>query len=71
MLEIVGEGILSWDASRGAYFPSVSLLPDGTLLASQHVGSSLCSSDDRIEVLRSSGRGIQLGQRGQHSWRNP
>ena len=57
MLEIVGEGILSRDASRGAYFPSVAVLPGGTLLASQHVGSGLCSPDDRIEVLRSSDGG--------------
>jgi len=53
MLEIVGEGVLSRDVGRGAYFPSVAILRDGTLLASQHVGSGLCSPDNMIEVLRS------------------
>ena len=48
---------MSRDAGRGAYFLSVAILRDGTLLAGQHVGSGLCSPDNMIEVLRSSDGG--------------
>jgi BNR repeat-like domain len=52
-LRIVDQGILSHDASRGAYMPSVTPLADGTWITCQHAGSKLGSADNRIEVLRS------------------
>ena len=53
MLEIVDRGILSHVPGRGAYFPCVRVLQDGSMLAAQHVGSGLCCPDNHIEVLRS------------------
>ena len=52
-LEIIDQGILSRDADRGAYMPSITQLIDGTFIACQHVGGKLASPDNRIEVLRS------------------
>ena len=52
-MEIVGHGMLSREAARGAYMPFITPLSDGTLIASQHVGASLGSPDNHIEVLRS------------------
>ena len=53
MLEIVGTGIISREPGRGAYMPVVTPLPNGMLIASQHVGRGLGSPDNHIEVLRS------------------
>ena len=64
MLEIVDDGVLSRDVRRGAYFPSVAVLGDGTLLAAQHVGRGLCSPDNHIEVLRSSDGGAHWDTEG-------
>ena len=52
-LKIIDEGIISHEPGRGAYMPVITLLPDGTFLACQHVGLKLGSSDNHIEVLRS------------------
>lgn len=52
-LRIIDQGMLSHDASRGAFMPSITALDDGTWIACQHVGRELASSDNRIEVLRS------------------
>ena len=57
MLEIVDEGIISREPGRGAYMPVITPLPDGTLIACQHVGAALASEDNHIEVLRSSDGG--------------
>ena len=51
MLEIVGEGIISLEPGRGAYMPIITPLPDGTLLACQHVGAELGAADNYIEML--------------------
>ena len=53
MLDIVDSGIISRQEGRGAYMPVITPLPDGTLIACQHVGSGLGSPDNHIEVLRS------------------
>jgi len=52
-LRIVDQGMLSHDASRGAYMPSITPLADATWIACQHVGRELGSADNRLEVLRS------------------
>jgi len=52
-LKIIDEGVISHEPGRGAYMPVITLLPDGTFLACQHVGSKLGSPDNHIEVLRS------------------
>ena len=57
MLEIVDKGILSRQEGRGAFMPVITPLSDGTYIASQHVGESLGSSDNHIEVLRSTDKG--------------
>ena len=53
MLEIVDSGIISHQADRGAYMAYITPLPDGSFIASQHVGEALGSPDNHIEVLRS------------------
>ena len=53
MLKIVDQGILSHRSDRGAYMPAITPLPDGSFIACQHVGSSLGSADNQIEILRS------------------
>jgi hypothetical protein len=53
MLRIIEEGIISHQRGRGAYMPSITVLPDGTFLACQHVGSDLCAPDNHIVLLRS------------------
>ena len=53
MLEIIDQGFISHVPGRGAYFPCVRAMQDGSLLAVQHVGKGLCSADNFIEVLRS------------------
>ena len=57
MLHIVDEGIISHNPDRGAYMPVVTPLPDGNFIACQHVGESLGSADNYIEVLRSTDGG--------------
>ena len=70
-IEIVAAGIISRSAGRGAFMPVVTPLADGTLIAAQHVGESLGSSDNHIEVLRSAdGGGTWINQGGIHP-RNP
>lgn len=53
MLTIVDQGYISHQLGRGAYMPFVTPLPDGTFIASQHVGAGLGTPDNYIEVLRS------------------
>ena len=53
MLSIVDEGILSLRTDQGAYMPVITPLPDGSLIAAQHVGKQLGDRDCYIEVLRS------------------
>lgn len=53
MLKIVDGGIISHQQGRGAYMAVITPLPDGTFIAAQHVGESLGSADNHIEVLRS------------------
>ena len=53
MVKIIDQGILSRVAGRGAYHPWITPLSDGTLIASQSVGTSLASTDKSIQVLRS------------------
>ena len=52
-LKIVDEGIQSRQEGRGAYMPWITLLRDGTFIASQHAGSGLDAPANYIEVLRS------------------
>ncbi|MFC1526322.1 sialidase family protein [Candidatus Latescibacterota bacterium] len=53
MLTIADQGILSHNPDQGAYMPAITPLPDGSCIACQHVGQSLGSADNHIEVLRS------------------
>ena len=53
MLTIIDQGIISRRPDIGAYMPVITPLPDGTFIASQHVGEELGSPDNHIEVLRS------------------
>lgn len=53
MLHVVEQGVLSHRPDRGAYMPSVALLPDGSFIAAQHVGSDLGAADNHIVILRS------------------
>lgn len=70
-IEIIDAGIISRTAGRGAFMPVITPLADGTLIAAQHVGESLGSSDNHIEVLRSAdGGGTWINQGGIHP-RNP
>ena len=57
MLKIIDQGIISHQPERGAYMPVITPLPDGTFIACQHVGASLGSADNHIEVLRSIDQG--------------
>jgi hypothetical protein len=57
MLEVIEQGILSCQPGRGAYCPSIKQLRDGSLIASQDVGSTLGSTDHSLEVLYSSDDG--------------
>ncbi len=54
MVEIAEEGILDRAPGRGAYMPWITPLPNGSFIASQHVGTALGANDCRIEILRSS-----------------
>ena len=54
MIQTVDGGILSWRRGMGAFMPAITPLSDGSMIACQHVGESLGSSDNHIEVLRSS-----------------
>ena len=56
-LKLIDQGIISREPGRGAYMPGILLLPDGTFLAFQHVGSDLAAVDNSIEVLRSTDAG--------------
>ena len=62
MLEITAQGVLTRDAGRGAYMPSITQLADGSLVACQHAGEGLASADNCIELLRTADGG--------HTWRN-
>ena len=53
MLTIIDQGIISHRPDIGAYMPVITPLPNGTFIASQHVGQELGSPDNHIEVLRS------------------
>ena len=44
--------------------PVITPLPDGSLIASQHVGAELGSPDNFIEVLRSDGQGVTWTNQG-------
>ena len=71
-IEIVATGIISRSAGRGAFMPVITPLADGTLLAAQHVGESLGSSDNHIEVLRSGDGGrTWINQGGIHPHNPP
>ena len=52
MLQVVDQGTLSYEEGRGAYMPSITQLRDGPLIACQHVGRGLGSSDNHLEFLR-------------------
>ena len=54
-LEVVAQGNLSHQADRGAYMPVITELRNGELIACQHVGQQLASSDNYIEVLCNDG----------------
>lgn len=60
-LEIIDSGVIDSRPGRGAFFPVVSPLRDGTFLCTQFVGASLGADDVRMELLRS-GDG--------HTWTN-
>ena len=62
MLEIIAQGVLTRDAGRGAYMPSITQLADGSLVACQHAGQGLASADNHIELLRTADGG--------QTWRN-
>ncbi|MBM3934042.1 MAG: exo-alpha-sialidase [SAR202 cluster bacterium] len=53
MLKIIDQGVISKVPGRGAYMPTITLLPDGTYVAAQHVGAGLGTPDNHIELLRS------------------
>ena len=54
---IIDSGILSNEPGRGAFMPAITPLPDGALIACQHVGAGIGTPDNLIEVLRSNDRG--------------
>ena len=56
-LKLIDQGIISHEPGRGAYMPGILVLPDGTFLGWQHVGSGLAAVDSRIELLRSTDSG--------------
>ena len=64
MLKIIDTGIISREAGRGAFMPVITLLPNGSWIASQHVGEELGSPDNHIEVLRSSDGGATWANTG-------
>ena len=70
-IEIIAAGIISRSAGRGAFMPVITPLADGTLIAAQHVGESLGSSDNHIEVLRSGDGGRTWINEGGIHPRNP
>ncbi|MDE2803208.1 MAG: sialidase family protein, partial [Chloroflexota bacterium] len=70
-IEIVAGGVISRSAKHGAFMPVITPLADGTLIAAQHVGESLGSSDNHIEVLRSADGGRTWVNQGGIHPRNP
>jgi len=52
-LEILDQGIISFQRERRAYCPSVKQLRNGCFIASQDVGTTLGSCDHSIEILHS------------------
>ena len=64
MLQITDQGVISHDPARGAFMPVIAPLSDGSLIASQHVGTSLGSADNHIEVLHSTDNGTTWTNRG-------
>ena len=70
-IEIIAAGIISRSAGRGAFMPTITPFADGTLIAAQHVGESLGSSDNHIEVLRSGDGGRTWINEGGIHPRNP
>ena len=72
MIEVVDGGILSWRRGLGAYMPAITPLPDGSMIACQHVGAELGSADNHIEVLRSTDGGANWVNEGSiHDGRPP
>lgn len=63
-MEIVDSGSISREAGRGAYMAVITPLPDGSLIACQHVGAELGSPDNQIEVLRSDAGGATWSNQG-------
>lgn len=63
-MEIVDRGIISHQEGRGAYMPWITPLADGSLIATQHVGSGLGAPDSYIEVLRSADGAATWGNEG-------
>lgn len=53
-MRIIDGGVLSHDAARGAYMPSLTRLTDGVLMARQCMGWSQSTKD---------GRGVSRGRR--------
>ena len=64
MLEIIDQGVISRQSGRGAYCPSIKRLRDGSLIATQDVGTTLGSCDHSIEILRSHDDGLTWESQG-------
>ncbi len=71
MLKVVDGGIISHQQDRGAYMAYITPLPDGSFIAAQHVGESLGSADNHIEVLRSADCHNWINQGSIHSGGRP
>ena len=63
MLTIIDQGIISHRPDIGAYMPVITPLPDGTFIASQHVGQELGSpiTTSRSCARRTVGNGTNRG----------
>ena len=57
MLRIIDSGIIDSRAGRGAFFPVVTQLSEGTFLCTQFVGASLSDRNAKMELLRSDDEG--------------
>ncbi len=64
MLKIIDRGIISRESGRGAFMPTITPLPDGSFIVSQHVGRGLGTTDNHIEILRSSDGGATWSNEG-------
>ena len=58
VLSIADEGIISKRDDLFSFFPGITVLDENTLIASQHVGSSISHEDNDLEILRSLDGGI-------------